>query len=255
MSGSLRHERTFFQLLSTLERESRRRIELQINRNRVSYVTFQDLPTGGRVRVRLQRAFLSAPERVISALADWIRAGRGRAPHAVRRFIESHAASSPAPPPRPMRISTRGDFHDLAEIAAEVNRECFRGQLRAAITWGRAVNPRRKVHQRQLGTFDRERNLVTISRVLDNAEVPRFFVAFVVFHEMLHAVQGDDEEGDHGPEFRRVERMHPDYRRAEAWQRRNMGLLMNPASRSGRKSRRRAAKTVRDRRGEQGLLF
>jgi predicted metal-dependent hydrolase len=149
-------------------------------------------------------------------------------------------------------VRTAGRFHDLAEIAARVNREYFGDRLDLVVTWGRARTGRR-VRQRQLGSFDRERNLVTISPVLDQEEVPGFFVAYVVFHEMLHSVQSPDSGSDHDAEFRAVERMYPDFRRAEAWQRRNMGLLMNPGGRRRRRRKKRApAATERD---LQGLLF
>jgi len=246
-------ERTFHQLHAYLQSESGRRIEMHLNRNRVSYVTFEEIAVGGRVRLRLQRVFLRAPEGVLRALARWIGTCRGRCPREVRGFIAACAEQIPAQRRLP-RIRTRGHCHDLAEIASGVNRDFFRGQMDLRITWGRAVNAARRVHQRQLGSCDRARKLVTISRVLDQQEVPRFFVAFVVFHEMLHAVQPEGSERDHGPEFTAVERMHPDYHRAVRWQRRNLSLLMQPGGRSAKK--RRALRRPPEPAGPvQGLLF
>jgi hypothetical protein len=255
MSAPPKTTRTYHQLLTFLERESGRRLSLELNNNRVSYVSFEEVVPGGRVKVRLQRAFLSATEPVLRALARWIGSCRGRCPKSLNAFINSQAGKDPRPRRAPARISTRGRVHDLEEIAAEVDREYFRGKLELAVTWGRAVR-RRRVHQRQLGTYDRERRLVTVSRVLDHAKVPRFFVAFVVFHEMLHAVQPDGEGRDHGPEFQAVERMHPDYRRAVLWQRRNLSLLMNPEGRRRRGRKRPGRGKDRDSGGPvQGVLF
>jgi hypothetical protein len=214
-------------LLTRLEAESGRRIEMHVNRNRVSYVSFQEVEPGGAVRLRLQRAFLRAPEEVLRSLGRWVGRCRGRCPAKVRSFISACAARDPTPP-RPARIRTRGRHHDLAGIMSEVNRACFRGALRLRITWGPAIPTRRRVRQRQLGSCDRDGGLIRISRVLDQPEVPRFFVAFVVFHEMLHAVQPPGSRRDHGPDFVAVERMHPDYARAVRWQKRNLGLLMQP---------------------------
>ncbi len=243
---------TFFQLQTCLERDSGRRIEMHLNHNRVSYVTFEEVVPGGRIRLRLQRAFLSAPEGVLQALARWIGACRGRCPKKVGEFISACAEQIPAAR-RPVRIQTRGHHHDLSEILAEVNRDYFRGQMRLGMTWGRAVSMNRRVHQRQLGAYDRSRDLVTISRVLDQEEVPRFFVAFVVFHEMLHAVQPAGSERDHGPEFTSVERMHPDYYRAVRWQRRNLAILMQPGKR--RKPRTKPTRPPEPAGPVQGLLF
>jgi hypothetical protein len=53
-------------------------------------------------------------------------------------------------------------------------------------------------------------------------------VAFIVYHEMLHALQPGDCRRWHGREFHAAERRHPDYRRARAWERRNLEVLMSP---------------------------
>jgi len=233
-----------------LETGSGRRIAMKLTRNRVGYVGFEELVAGGRIKLRLQRAFLAAPRKVLDALARWMRTCRGRCPRAVGNFINAHAETDPrAARRRPVRVRTAGRCHDLAGIMNEVNRECFRGRLSARITWGRAVKLNRKVYQRQLGSWDRERNLVTINPVLDQQAVPGFFVAFVVFHEMLHAVEPEGRGRDHDREFRRAERMHPDYRRAARWQRRNISLLMRPPSPRGSKRRKEPARPT------QELLF
>ena len=236
-----------YQIIEFLESESGRRIYLTLTRNRSSYVSFGETRPGGAVKLRLQRAFLGAPGEVLRPLARWVGRMRGACPAAVRRFIDAHVESDPRPRRRaPVRIRTKGSFHDLAAMAAKVNRECFMGRLEIKVSWGRAGSIRRRVRQRQLGSYDRERNLVVISPILDQEDVPAFFVEFVIFHEMLHAVQPPGAKRDHDREFCRVERMHPCYRRAAVWQRRNLSILLNPPG----TRRRVAARPVR-----QGLLF
>ena len=60
--------------------------------------------------------------------------------------------------------------------------------------------------------------------------MPRFFVEFVVFHELLHHVVPARRAGErleyHTPEFRRRERAHPDYRRAVRWETENLEALL-----------------------------
>jgi hypothetical protein len=62
--------------------------------------------------------------------------------------------------------------------------------------------------------------------------VPEFYVAAVVFHEMLHqAVPAREAHGRrivHGPEFRRRERAYPDHERAKAWEEQHLTLLLSP---------------------------
>lgn len=100
-----------------------------------------------------------------------------------------------------------GFHHRLPDIYAEVNRRFFNGQVQVArIGWG----VRRS--RIRLGHYDPVHHTVTVSPVLDSAEVPRFVLEFIVYHEMLHAVfEGVGAAGHHPPEFRRAERAHPDY--------------------------------------------
>lgn len=72
--------------------------------------------------------------------------------------------------------------------------------------------------------------LIRIHPVLDDARVPRWFVGFVVFHELLHAVLPPRVENGrrkiHTPEFRRAEARHPDFGRAQRWEHDNVAILI-----------------------------
>jgi len=81
------------------------------------------------------------------------------------------------------------------------------------------------------GVYLEEGRLIRIHPSLDRPEVPEFYVAFIVFHEMLHqSVPAREANGRrivHGAEFRRRERQHPDFARALAWERLNIRLLLS----------------------------
>ncbi len=95
--------------------------------------------------------------------------------------------------------------------------------INAAITWG-AKSPRWAVRKRTLGSYSERSNTIRINPVLDRKTVPRYYVAFVVYHEMLHAAIGLLLQGKrrsvHSREFRKRERLFKDYERAVAWERR-----------------------------------
>jgi hypothetical protein len=243
---SLSHQ----ELLKFIEEVSGRSIELKLNRNRVSFVSFAEKTPGGAVRVRLQRAFAAAPPTVLRSLARWIASCRGRCPAPVRRFIDQQSVNSqPGRRISPAKINTRGETYDLAEIFSEINHEYFKGRLAVPITWGSRSSIKKRVRQRQLGSWNRSQGLIRISPVLDQVKIPRFIVSFVVFHEMLHAVQPPG--GGHDREFRAVEKMHPDFLRYIAWQKRNINLLMRPAKASSRKQKQGPPQKT----SGQGLLF
>ncbi len=215
---------------------SHRCVELKLTRNLRRFVSFRtDLL--GRVRARVQEAFLDAPEAVVEALGGWMGKGRGRCPDAVREFIRAvPVLEARIRPVRAAEIRTAGVCHDLAALYARVNREFFGGAVTAPISWGRLARPGRRVRHRRLGAYNRRRGLITINPALDRAEVPEFFVAFIVYHEMLHALQPADTRRWHDREFRAAERRHPDWRRAREWERGNLSLLMRPLRRESRRT-------------------
>ena len=81
------------------------------------------------------------------------------------------------------------------------------------------------------GVYVQDARIIRIHPTLDRPEVPDFYVATVVFHEMLHqAIPAREQNGRrvvHGQDFRRRERAYPDYLRAKAWEERNLPLLLS----------------------------
>ena len=106
----------------------------------------------------------------------------------------------------------RGKHHSLHDVLEELNARHFNGQVEITrIGWG----TRRSWGQ--LGHYDPVHRTITISPVLNAQNVPAFVVAFLVFHEMLHALfegTGPEHRRHHPPHFQRAERAHPDYARA-----------------------------------------
>src|SRR5690606_25166299 len=120
------------------------------------------------------------------------------------------------------RLVTEGLFHDLQRLYNEVNRLHFGNEVRARITWGR-MPPSRRRRSIRFGSYTVEDNLIRIHPLLDQDFVPRYFVRYIVFHEMLHAHLGVKEASNgrrcvHTREFRERECAYPGYEEALAWQ-------------------------------------
>ena len=105
---------------------------------------------------------------------------------------------------------SRGRYHSLDEIASELNRRYFHTQVEvqklgwgARRSWGR------------LGHYDPVHHTITISPVLDSPRVPRYAVAYLVYHEMLHTLfdssRANLRERHHTAEFRTAEKAFPQY--------------------------------------------
>lgn len=202
-------------------------VDLVVTDNRRSMISTRRL--GPKLEVRLHHMFLDAPRAVIEELLCYLAEGDARSSRALGHFIEANRHLVKRP--RRILLRTRGRHHDLAEIFREVVATYFpEGVGDVRITWGKLPPQRGKRRSIRLGTYTQDHDLIRIHPALDQAVVPRFFVEFVVFHELLHAVVPARRAGSridyHPPEFRRRERAHPDYARAVRWERENIEVLL-----------------------------
>lgn len=185
----------------------------------------------GVLQVRIHHMFLDAPPRVIEALVQYIATGDREASDIVGEYIEA-SSSRLSRRRRRMKLSTQGRHHDLLEILQDVNQRYFKGQLSVLITWGTAVRRKKKSPRTSinLGSYLALDRLVRVHPVLDRRWVPRYFVSFIVYHELLHHVlpasRGVGRRNLHPPEFREREQMFRHYERAVAWEKRNLARLL-----------------------------
>jgi len=208
------------------------RVRLTVHDNRSTMVSFRRDP--GEIHYRVHHMFLGAPHEIIHALAAFAGPRRGAAARRreagsrIDAFVRRNRARIAVP--RADRLLAGGRVHDLQAIFDRVNAEHFEGHIEARIGWGpvRLGKRRRTV---KTGVYVQDARIIRIHPTLDRPEVPEFYVAAVVFHEMLHqAVPAREVNGRrivHGAEFRRRERAYPDHARARGWEDRNLSLLLS----------------------------
>ena len=230
-------ERALYDRLQELLDGRLRWLVLTDNRRSILYIRPADA-TSGRQRdlaVRLHRAFVGAPEGVLGAVAQLIDGEADaealtRCRKILRRWTERFWDENGAPKRR-LVLQPVGRTLDLREIRDDINRRFFDGQVSVLIAWSRVlpgtVCRRRSI---RLGSYQEETNVVRVHPALDHPDVPRYVVESIVYHEMLHAdlpaVVKNGRRHVHTPEFRRRERLFPDYRRAKSWIRRNLKRLL-----------------------------
>lgn len=156
-------------------------------------------------------------------------------------FEAAERLRQPAPPAELPhgRLDPVGRWFNLLELRDEINQSYFAGRLEVAITWGRGrpVSRRRRRRSRrtiQLGSYMASQNLVRIHPALDRPDVPRYVVAAIVHHEMLHAavppVERAGRRAVHTPEFRHRERQFEHHAAAESWIRQHVLRLIEGRS-------------------------
>jgi hypothetical protein len=209
----------------TLSRYTGRSVRCTFTHNRSTMISYRERP-GGALVVRLHHMFLDAPDPVHAALAVFLTGGDKRAAAVIDGFIRARQVEAP---PREVRCVPQGRFHDLRALFDRLNAAYFHGACVARITWGSAGS-RRYRRSIQLGCYVRSESLIRLHPCLDQAFVPEFYVAWIVFHEMLHEVFGVERHGSrhsvHPPEFVAIEQTYPDYARCKAWEEQNLPRLL-----------------------------
>jgi hypothetical protein len=201
-----------------LEECLKRPVSLVLTKNSTSMLSAR--MHDGVLRVRLHRMFLDADRRVMSEIASYLKNRGGAMPH-FRGFIRDNREQLSLKPPKKVLVRTAGKFHDLCGLYDEINKEYFGGAISAAITWG-TRSPRSAVRKRTVGSYSERSNTIRINPVLDKKTVPRYYVALIVYHEMLHAAMGTPLRGKrrsvHSREFREREKLFKEYEKAMAWE-------------------------------------
>jgi hypothetical protein len=190
-------------------------------------------PPSGILQIRLHHMFLDAPPVVQDALVRYVIAGERSASQVVGKYIEDNGFRIRASRPVSRPLVTQGKTHDLYVIFHAVNDKYFGGAVDALITWGRAGRPagirtpRRSI---KLGSYSATERLIRVHPALDRPWVPRYFVSYIVYHEMLHHVipssQGSGRRMLHPPLFVARERLFRDFDRALTWERAHISRLL-----------------------------
>ena len=206
-------------------------VQLGVTDNRRRMVT--QTKSRGRLRVRLHMMFLGAEERVKSALVAYVVHGDRDASQVVGEFIDQNLHSIRASRKAPGQLRSIGQVHDLDAISHDVNQRYFAGTVSdVLITWGRKTQPHdgSKRTSIKLGSYSACERLIRIHPVLDQRWVPRYFVEYIVYHELLHHLVPEARVSGrvllHPPEFQRRERAFQKLPRALAWEQKHIDRLL-----------------------------
>ena len=135
------------------------------------------------------------------------------------------------PMQRQFGFQHEGRYFDLRDIFDKINGRYFNDALQDyTITWGR----RRRLAPENyfvFGTIQEEDRIIRIHPRLDADFVPKWFLEYVVYHEMLHAMVPDEIDATgrrrvHTEEFQRQERNFRYFRRARQWEDENLARFL-----------------------------
>lgn len=225
MTESRGERRNALDMQEELTRRVGRRVRLVLTDNRSSMVSAR--LRNGLLEVRLQRMFLYASDQVLDEVVGVVSSGRAGSPGraALRAFIDNRVAELRAAQPAKRSVSSdrlQSSHHPIADYAVYLNKTYLGDRSTAQVVWGRK-NRVRSSRSIRFAAYDPVRNRITMNRKLDRADIPRYFIEFVLFHEMLHEVLGIGERPDgrrdiHGSLFQLMESTFPDAQRAREYE-------------------------------------
>lgn len=214
-------------LLVALEKSYKAPIDLKINANSSTLLSIKYPKDGTPIKYSVHFMFLNAPADVVEALGDYLKKPTDRCRGILRDYMDSQPVKKvEILPERVLKLRSRGAVYDLHKLADSVNHEFFSGKLTCRITWSKGAVEPRDGRRRHIifGSYDSAVDLIRIHPALDQNTIPEFFIKFVIYHEMLHAVldtkpQPGGRRCVHTAQFRDKEKRHPDYKRAMEWER------------------------------------
>ena len=203
---------------------------LIITNNRVRVLSWRGPKAA--LEVRVAKRLLDLGRHVVDPIVGTVFGAEG-ASDELRDLIK---VLPPAPKAarRRQALQPKGACYDLTDLLTEQieHLECP-VERPVSITWGRHLTGNRVRRSIRFGSYDVETSTIRIHRRLDNQRVPRWFVGFIVFHELLHHVVGIEMRNGrrviHSKSFRDLEARHPDYRRAMDWEKQHLSSLLSRA--------------------------
>jgi predicted metal-dependent hydrolase len=210
------------------------RLALAVTDNRYTMISVKR--EKGLFRLRLHHMFLHAEAEVVRALGRYVALNDREASRLLGQFIDINQRKirrARRARPISVTIETRGEVHDLQSIYDVLNQRYFAGCIDARITWGQRQTPgarKRRRNSIKMGSYSVEDRLIRIHPSLDRLFVPRTFVEWIVYHEMLHQKHDIPVVGGrrqfHTPEFLAEEATFDEYDRARLWERENLDRLL-----------------------------
>lgn len=200
-------------------------VDLTITNNRRRMVTFNR--EDSRLRIRLHHMFLDGSDEVLDALVRFLKGDR-TAEELIQLYVEKNRDVIEFEPEE-QKLETVGTHFDLESCLAGAIEELedyeFEGIL---ITWGRDRQGNKSI---QLGSYDFDQDLIRIHPALDQEWVPRYFVVYVIYHELIHVIVPPESNGDrrevHSDRFRQLERQFSRFEEAMSWESENLHRLLD----------------------------
>lgn len=187
--------------------------------NKTSYLSVRK--SLGSLHLRLHRLFYNAPTPVLEAIVRFAVKRDREARGVIKQMAHLYFLGQTV---EPKPLSPVGGVYHLQEI---FDRMLFLVPIsNVTIGWGKWTRASR-FRSMTFGTYNQHTRQIRIHPLLDDAQVPLYFLEFIVYHEMLHALCPSEIDGMgrcsiHTRQFKAKERQFPQFKAAKEWEKKSL---------------------------------
>ena len=230
-----------------LQRKLKRKVRFSTTKNHSNPIVFENRENDILLKVHFR--FLKAPFSLLDTLVDFIETENPVFEKELRKFIENgnyNRTKKPAgsrkkvkkPVVQQQKISHQGIVFNLKVLFDMLNERYFDNKIEAGITWGNSSNSKPKKSVR-FGSYAEQNQLIRINPELDKSFVPKFFIGYVIYHEMLHCLLGVRKGAPgkrneiHSKEFKELEKKYYAFNKSKEWEKKNRDKFFSKSSGAG----------------------
>ncbi len=191
--------------------------------NKSSYLSVKKVHN--RFELRLHKLFQKAPSPVLEAIVSYAVKRDASSKKIIKQMAFLYFSQETKPS---NIINSQGKYYDLQEMYDRLSVP-FPSLPQITIGWA-TVKKKGTFRHMTFGSYDQHTRQIRIHPLLDDLKVPKFFVEFVVFHEILHAVIPTKINHDarcimHSRQFRQLEKTFPEYEMAKQWEKNSLNFF------------------------------
>jgi hypothetical protein len=206
-----------------LEKKSNLKIYLKIKEYKSTYISV--VKSKYCLKISLHKLFLTAPEDIKNEVINFCLKRDKKSYDIIKKYANKCFLNLDYSYKLNLKkLVTKGRYFDLKQIYENLNLIYFQGSLNLNITWFEKPRYRRYSHF-TFGSYDKNLKLIRINKLIDNKNFPFYFINYIVYHEMLHAVCKEEinERGNkkiHTRMFKELERKFAYYDEAQEFEKR-----------------------------------
>jgi hypothetical protein len=215
-----------------LQRKLKKKVKLTTTRKKELQVIAEEKDK--LVSLKVNAIFLKAPFQILENLIDYFKTKNPQSEKILKEFLNNNKSLNNNNISKPEvvkeikydeKISHQGRNHNLKVVFDMLNEKYFDNSISANITWSDKFNSKGS-KEIEYSVFESKLNLIKINQFLDKSMVPKYFIGYVIFNEMLSCFFSNQDnksnkKKDNSEELHEWEKKYHAFNKAREWERQN----------------------------------